>query len=920
MEYREPTSGRGIRARAGALLCSFVLAVSGGIVLLGPASPAVADPIDACTPTKGAVVAVDFADWGGGIVRGCDTTPTTGYDLLHEAGFSTEGTEHDGPAFICRLGHADFDSGTPYPTPADEACQLTPPATAYWSYWLAPAGQDFWTYSPLGAMSNKPKPGSVEAWVFGPTDVGGTEGGPAFTPDEVRAGGQGVPGDNPPDVEPGEVDLATLGGYLKGRLTDGDHVRDEGAETPNLYQSAQTALSLAALGEESDTVGRMRAKLADHIEEFAYPGGTGQPPSVTGAALLALLASGTKTDPRDVGGHDLAGDLAKAVCAQGGTPGCKAPGDFHDVGDVETQSLAVLALHLAGVAVPAKATDRLAAHQCKDGGFSPTLLGEGTVCNFSDPATTPYATIALQRTGGYDDVVTKARTTLRKAQLPTGAFPAYAGVTTGDVNATAKSEQALRLLGDTARADAAVSWLSREQTESGGFGFDEGATDPEIFPTWAAAFSAARTSLATLGVKQPEPDPDPTDPPTGEPTPPPTNGPKPPWAPGEGPDLEKGAAYLTDGARLKQGHYYENVAGTGFADFGLTIDGGYALAATGNDNDALRGIVDFLDGGGKDASTTGRTVADWTGVGTTHAAGGSIGKLAVLAQATGRDARDFAGEDLIAALDKAVCQAPTEAPDRSCAAKGAYRYAPSVFSQSLALIAQLRAGETESAAEPLGYLTGLQHSSGAWPSLIPSTGDSEVDSTAMAAMALDLDPAATSQQAVDKALAWIAGKQLPDGGFPGASGNSVNSAGLAVQGLSLHAEEYASEIKKARTFLAKQQNEDGGFNVAADGQPGSDVRASTQALGGAMGTSFGTLERDLSGTKPQEPGAPTPSPSDSTAPQIVTTGGDGPGSGPLASTGTRVGIIASTAVALALAGWGTVVVARRRATAVASHL
>ncbi|MFD3523600.1 prenyltransferase/squalene oxidase repeat-containing protein [Streptomyces sp. NPDC058653] len=892
------------------------MAVAGGVFLLGPASPAAADPIETCTPTKGAVVAVDFGDWGGGIVRGCDASPTTGYDLLHEAGFSTEGTEHDGPAFICRLGHAEFDSGAGYPTPAEEACELTPPATAYWSYWLAPAGQDFWTYSPLGAMSNRPKDGSVEAWVFGPTDVGGTGGGPTFTPAQVRAGGQGEPGEDPPDVEPGEVDLRRLDGYLKSRLTDGDHVRDEGAQTPNLYQSAQTALSLAAIGEENATVDRMRAKLAGHTEEFAYPNGADRPVSATGAALLSLLASGTGGDPRGVGGHDVAGDLAKAVCERGGTPGCKGKGDFHDVGDVETQAIALLALDRAGVTVPTAAVGRLAAHQCKDGGFSPTLVGEGTVCAGSDPATTPYATIALRQAGGHDDAVAEAHRTLRRAQLPTGAFAAYPGVTTGDVNATAKSEQALRLLGDTGRADAAVSWLSRQQTGSGGFGFDEGATEPEIFPTWAAAFSAARTSLATLGVELP--DPGPGDPPTGEP-PPPTDGPKPPWAPGEGPDLDKGAAYLTDGARLKQGHYYENVAGTGFADFGLTIDAAYALAATGNDNDALRGIVDFLDTEGEDGSEPGRTVGDWTGVGTSHAGGGSIGKLAVLAQATGRDPRDFAGADLIAALDEAVCEAPSGAPDRSCPARGAYRYGPSVFSQSLAVIAQLRAGEAGSAAGPVAYLKSLQHPSGAWPSLIPSTGDSEVDSTAIAAMALDLAEDTTSAQAVDKALAWIAAKQLPDGGFPGAAGNSVNSAGLAIQGLSLDAGKYATEIKKARKFLAKQQNKDGGFDVAADGQPGSDVRASTQALGGAVGTSFGTLERDLTGTAPRPPGEPAPGPSDTpTVPEIVTTGGEeagsGSGAGALASTGTRVGTLAAVAGALTVAGW-SILVTRRRTTA-----
>ncbi|NEE56065.1 peptidase, partial [Streptomyces sp. SID8455] len=102
--------------------------------------------------------------------------------------------------------------------------------------------------------------------------------------------------------------------------------------------------------------------------------------------------------------------------------------------------------------------------------------------------------------------------------------------------------------------------------------------------------------------------------------------------------------------------------------------------------------------------------------------------------------------------------------------------------------------------------------------------------------------------AVAKALAWIASKQLEDGGFPGAAGNSVNSAALAVQGLSLDAEKYGKQIAKARTFLASQQNADGGFNVAKEGQRGSDLRASTQAVGGSTGISFGVLARSLDGT------------------------------------------------------------------------
>ena len=227
-------------------------------------------------------------------------------------------------------------------------------------------------------------------------------------------------------------------------------------------------------------------------------------------------------------------------------------------------------------------------------------------------------------------------------------------------------------------------------------------------------------------------------------------------------------------------------------------------------------------------------------------------------------------------------------------------------------MAQLRAGEQ--AEEPLAYLESLQQDSGAWPSLIPATNDSDVDSTAIAAMTLDLAGGEQADKAVAGALKWIASKQLPDGGFPGAAGNSVNSAALAVQGLSLDARSYADEIAKARKFLAGQQNSDGGFNVAEEGQRGSDLRASTQAVSGATGISFGELERSLAGTSPQ----PTPSPS---TPDIVTpgdtTGGNtangGSGTGALASTGAQIGLLAAIAALLVLAGWRTVVLAGRRA-------
>lgn len=879
-------------------------------------TPAQADPLDACTPSKGAIVAVDFGPFGGGVERGCDATPTTGYELLHEAGFTTEGTQHDGPAFICRIG---LGSGTQYPTTDTESCVLTPPATAYWSYWLASPGQNKWTYSQYGAMDRKPKDGDVDAWVYGGTDIGGTTGKPAFTPDEVRAGGGGTESPDPggtPTVPAGEINVPAAAAWVEGALTDGERVVDDGADTANYLLTTEAAYALAAADSDSVTLDKVTAFLAAHTDDYAYPAGKDQAPDATAAARLALLAEATEADPHHFGGHDLIADLVDNVCAAGPdsgspTPGCTAKGDFRNAAYADGRALAVLAVLRAGAVPPAATVERLTQLQCDDGGITSILIRPGENCD-GDPATTGLVALALQQAGGRDTAVGNARVYLKKAQREDGSFPGYTGATTGSIYATGYAAQALRSLDDTVQADAAVSWLSRQQLDGGGFGFEEGATDAALYPTAPAMLAGAGTDLFQLTTKKTEP----TDPPTTEPptTQPPTSDPTLPA--GEGPDLKKGVAYLTRSSNLKQGQYYVSGAASPRADFGLTIDGAYALAATGLDNDKLRGIIDFLDKGGKDGD--GRTLQDWTLTGTKYALGGSIGKAALLAEAVGRDPRSFGGHDLIAALDKAVCTGPSAAPDRSCAAKGSYTNAPSVFSQSLAVMAQLRADEKEAAQEPIAYLESLQHDTGAWPSLIPATGDSEVDSTAMAAMTLDLAGGEKADKAVDKALKWLAGRQLADGGFPGAAGNSVNSAALAVQGLSLDSKEYRTEIAKARKFLASQQNTDGGFRVAKEGQSGSDLRASTQAVSGATGVSFGTLERSLTGTSPQ----PTPSAS---SPLIVTPGGntggvidtatDGSGGGALASTGAQIGALVGSAALLVAAGRRTVVVARRRAAA-----
>jgi hypothetical protein len=152
-----------------------------------------AAPLADCTADRGTIVAVDFGHWGGPIVRGCGIDQPTGYALLHAAGFTTAGDAQDGNVFICRLGDAAFRHGTQYPTPSEDPCIVTPPASAYWSYWLAPAGQNTWSYSSLGPLGDVPKPGEVELWKFGSTTIGGGRGSgvPRFSPSTLRAAAAG---------------------------------------------------------------------------------------------------------------------------------------------------------------------------------------------------------------------------------------------------------------------------------------------------------------------------------------------------------------------------------------------------------------------------------------------------------------------------------------------------------------------------------------------------------------------------------------------------------------------------------------------------------------------------------------------------------------------------------------------------------
>jgi hypothetical protein len=193
MRTRSARPRAGLSGRLAALTVGLLLTPAAITAGAGPAAAA-ARPLSACTATAGVIVAVDFGPWGGPLLRSCGSTPTTGYAQLNQGGWHTAGTEHDGPAFICRIGYRGYRDDAQYPTAAQQSCVQTPPASAYWAFWEAGPGQTTWTYSQFGAVGYHPAPGSVSLWVFGGTNLGGNAGSavPAVSPQSLRTAAAGT--------------------------------------------------------------------------------------------------------------------------------------------------------------------------------------------------------------------------------------------------------------------------------------------------------------------------------------------------------------------------------------------------------------------------------------------------------------------------------------------------------------------------------------------------------------------------------------------------------------------------------------------------------------------------------------------------------------------------------------------------------
>jgi len=133
-----------------------VASVVGGSFAGSPsAGAAAAWTPGACQTAQGVTVVVDFQELGGGVAVRCTSGGVSnGIEALQSAGIGVE-TARNSSGFVCRLAGK----------PGNDPCINTSPASAYWSYWIAPRGGT-WCYSNLGAGSRTPPAGAVEGWSF----------------------------------------------------------------------------------------------------------------------------------------------------------------------------------------------------------------------------------------------------------------------------------------------------------------------------------------------------------------------------------------------------------------------------------------------------------------------------------------------------------------------------------------------------------------------------------------------------------------------------------------------------------------------------------------------------------------------------------------------------------------------------------
>ncbi|MDX8032856.1 hypothetical protein SK803_21780 [Lentzea sp. BCCO 10_0856] len=212
----------------------------------------------------GVTVVVDYRGLGGGVRQGCAPgSPSSGVAALTAAGFGyTYASRQQG--FVCRInGKPGADA---------DKCVNTSPATAYWSYWHAPAG-GAWSYSNQGAATYVPARGTVEGWAFGAGEQPGIAPPAAPAPQPQPPAPQPPPVGQPPAQQPPAVTTTTA---------------------PPTSSAAPTSSSVVASSSTpssavSSSVGETSTAVEEKAQQAEEKSGSGWLWTVIGVVLIAAL-------------------------------------------------------------------------------------------------------------------------------------------------------------------------------------------------------------------------------------------------------------------------------------------------------------------------------------------------------------------------------------------------------------------------------------------------------------------------------------------------------------------------------------------------------------------------------------------------------------------------------------------------------
>ncbi len=276
-----------------------------------------------------------------------------------------------------------------------------------------------------------------------------------------------VPGAGGAAASPSPAAVSTAA-WLAAQIEPDGSVINPYTSTPSVDWSVNVALALAPAGTQPVALGRAMGYIRSHITDYV----TGGTSDVAGRlAWLILLAHTTGDDPFAFGTP--ATDLVALLQARYGVDDPHVYGLVDDYTPVTNQSLALLALHVVGVAPPSDAVQWLVDQQC----------------------TTPS-----QSDGGWQGY---------RAPVGLGIAPcrtAGAGALTApEVNSTSMAIQALLALGVTAPIPSAIGWLHGVQVSGGmapgGFGQCPGDdSDPNSTAVVLQALAAAGVDQSTWNV------------------------------------------------------------------------------------------------------------------------------------------------------------------------------------------------------------------------------------------------------------------------------------------------------------------------------------------------------------------------------------------------------------------------------------